>query len=221
MHREQPAPITKIPYLSEIDHLLTNAEKLVQSPTPELVHIIGVKANPTAKGVEIISQTSLGEQLQVLNRSTGNNFIADIPNAQLSLPTGEAYTFRSEKPLAGITEITEDTRPEYKGNQPNNVARNSASLWTTYEIQTGGLKGFGFAGGLFFVGDRQGDLPNTFTLPSYVRTDAAIFYRRDNWQVGLNFKNLFDVYYFESANSENGVFPGAPFTVLGTVSWQF
>ncbi|MEH1845501.1 MAG: TonB-dependent receptor plug domain-containing protein [Nostoc sp.] len=104
--RSQAAPITKIPYLSEIDHPLTNAEKLVQSPTPELVQITGVKANPTAKGVEIILQTSLGEQLQVINRSTGNNFIADIPNAQLSLSTGEAYTFRSEKPLAGITEIT-------------------------------------------------------------------------------------------------------------------
>lgn len=27
-------------------------------------------------------------------------------------------------------------------------------------------------GGVSFVGDRQGDLENTFTLPSYVRTDA-------------------------------------------------
>ncbi|MEH2072133.1 MAG: TonB-dependent receptor [Nostoc sp.] len=118
-------------------------------------------------------------------------------------------------------EITEDTRPEYKGNEPSNVARNSASLWTTYEIQTGDLKGFGFGGGLFFVGDRQGDLENTFTLPSYVRTDALIYYRRDNWRVGLNIKNLFDVNYFESAYGRSTVFPGAPFTVLGTVSWQF
>ncbi|MEH2184436.1 TonB-dependent siderophore receptor [Nostoc sp.] len=118
-------------------------------------------------------------------------------------------------------EITEDTRPEYKGNEPSNVARNSASLWTTYEIQTGGWKGLGFGGGVTFVGDRQGDLENTFTLPSYVRTDAAIYYRRDNWRVGLNIKNLFDVYYFESADSINSVYPAAPFTVLGTVSVQF
>ncbi|MEH1835221.1 MAG: TonB-dependent siderophore receptor [Nostoc sp.] len=118
-------------------------------------------------------------------------------------------------------EITEDPRPQYKGNEPDNVARNSASFWTTYEIQTGNLKGLGFGGGLFFVGDRQGDLENTFTLPSYVRTDAAIYYRRDNWRVGLNIKNLFDVYYFESSSGTTGVFPGAPFTVLGTVSWQF
>ncbi|WP_138503581.1 TonB-dependent siderophore receptor [Nostoc sp. PA-18-2419] len=118
-------------------------------------------------------------------------------------------------------EITEDSRPAFKGNLPNNVARNSASLWTTYEIQTGSWKGFGFGSGLFFVGDRQGDLENTFTLPSYVRTDATIFYRRDNWRVGLNIQNLFDVNYFESSTGRTSVYPGAPFTVLGTVSWQF
>ncbi|MEH1836734.1 MAG: TonB-dependent siderophore receptor [Nostoc sp.] len=165
-----------------------------------------------------------------------NIVVTDPDNPRFSLQLGEQRSRGIEFDVAGEIlsgwkiiasytyidpEITEDTRPGYKGDQPNNVARNSASLWTTYEIQTGGLKGFGFAGGLFFVGDRQGDLPNTFTLPSYVRTDAAIFYRHDNWRVGLNFKNLFDIYYFESANSRNGVFPGAPFTVLGTVSWQF
>ncbi|MBW4596724.1 MAG: hypothetical protein KME46_28450 [Brasilonema angustatum HA4187-MV1] len=28
--------------------------------------------------------------------------------------------------------------------------------------------------GLFYVGDRQGDLANTFELPNYLRTDAAL-----------------------------------------------
>ncbi|MEH2182995.1 TonB-dependent receptor [Nostoc sp.] len=104
--RSQPVPITKIPYLSEIDHPLTSAKKLVQSPTSELVQITGVKVNPTDKGVEIILQTALGQQLQVTNRSSGNNFIVDVSGGQLRLPSGDTYTFRSEKPLAGITEIT-------------------------------------------------------------------------------------------------------------------
>ncbi|MEH1836733.1 MAG: TonB-dependent siderophore receptor [Nostoc sp.] len=102
----QPAPIIKIPYLSEIDHPLTSAEKLLQSPTSQLVQITGVKANPTDKGVEIILQTAFGQQLQVTNRSTGNNFIVDVSGGQLRLPSGEAFTFHSEKPLAGVTEIT-------------------------------------------------------------------------------------------------------------------
>ncbi|MHC5830228.1 MAG: AMIN domain-containing protein, partial [Nostoc sp.] len=84
----------KIRQLSEIEIPNTSAKELVQSPAPnnppsvpkqgdEIVQVTGVKANPTNKGVEIILQTSKGEQLQLLNRSTGKNFITDIPNAQL------------------------------------------------------------------------------------------------------------------------------------------
>jgi iron complex outermembrane recepter protein len=168
---------------------------------------------------------------------TKQNIVVSDPNrVGFSLQVGEQRSRGIEFDIAGEilpgwkiigsytyidAEITEDTRPAFKGNTPNNVPRNSASLWTTYEFQTGGLRGFGFGGGVTFVGDRQGDLGNTFTLPSYVRTDAAVFYRRDNWRIGLNIKNLFDTYYFEGSNSRNAVFPAAPFTVLGTISVQF
>ncbi|MBW4687960.1 MAG: TonB-dependent siderophore receptor [Komarekiella atlantica HA4396-MV6] len=86
----------------------SNTPILVQSPIPtsETIPITGVKATPTDKGVEIILETTVGEQLQITNRSTDNNFIGDIPNAQLRLPNGNAFNFRSEKPIAGITEIT-------------------------------------------------------------------------------------------------------------------
>lgn len=101
-----------IPQLSEIELPITSAEKLVQAPTPEtapsseVLQVTGVRANPTDKGVEVILQTTTGQQLQTINRSAGNSFIADIPNAQLRLPNDEAFTFRSEKPIAGITQIT-------------------------------------------------------------------------------------------------------------------
>ncbi|WP_234017156.1 TonB-dependent receptor [Nostoc sp. 'Lobaria pulmonaria (5183) cyanobiont'] len=58
-------------------------------------------------------------------------------------------------------------------------------------------------------------------LPSYGRIDAAFYYRRDNWRVGLNIKNLFDTYYFESVSYITSVYPGVPLTLLGTVSMQF
>lgn len=92
---------------------------------------------------------------------------------------------------------------------------------TTYEIQQGEWQGLGFGLGLFFVGDRAGDAANTFEVPSYLTTDAAIFYERDNFRAALNFKNLFNVDYFENAFNRLRVHPGAPFTVQGTISWQF
>lgn len=152
--------------------------------------------------IQVGEQQSQGIELDIVGQ----------PIPGLNLIASYAYT---------DAEITKDTRPAFKGNQPNNVPRHGASLWAAYEIQNGGFKGLGLGAGLFFTGDRKGDLANTFTLPSYVRTDATIFYRRENWRVGLNFKNLFDVDYFESARDRNAVFYGEPFTILGTFSVNF
>ncbi|MUL37322.1 TonB-dependent siderophore receptor [Gloeocapsopsis sp. AAB1 = 1H9] len=116
--------------------------------------------------------------------------------------------------------ITQDNTFE-PGNQLPNTPENSFNLWTTYEIQEGDLQGLGFGFGLFFVGDRAGDLANTYDVPSYLRTDAAIFYNRDRFRVALNFRNLFDVEYFEYAVNSTRVNYGQPFTVQGTVSWEF
>jgi iron complex outermembrane receptor protein len=116
--------------------------------------------------------------------------------------------------------ITQDnTLPE--GNRLRNIPENAINLWTTYEIQSGDLQGLGFGLGLFFAGERQGDLGNTFQLPSYWRTDVAIFYKRDRFHIALNVRNLFNVDYFDSASSRLRVYPGEPFTVQGTISWEF
>lgn len=106
------------------------------------------------------------------------------------------------------------------GNRLANVPENSFNLWTSYEIQEGSLQGLGLGLGLFYVGERQGDFDNSFQIPSYLRTDAAIFYNRDRFRAALNFRNLFNVNYIEGGSFEN-LFPGAPFTVQGTVSWEF
>lgn len=116
--------------------------------------------------------------------------------------------------------VNKDTT-EIEGNILTNVPTNEFSLWTTYEIQQGSLNGLGFGLGLFYIGERQGDLENTFTLPSYFRTDAALFYDRDRWSVQLNVENLFDVEYFAGADSRLRVDPGAPFTIRGRVSFRF
>jgi iron complex outermembrane recepter protein len=102
-----------------------------------------------------------------------------------------------------------------------NAPTSGASLWSSYEIQQGEYKGFGFGGGLFYVGDVEAEIPNDFVIPSYVRADASLFYNRDNWKLGLNFKNLFDKQYFESSQNSSLIFPGATFTVLGSVSVEF
>ncbi|MGD1949580.1 MAG: TonB-dependent siderophore receptor [Leptolyngbyaceae cyanobacterium] len=107
------------------------------------------------------------------------------------------------------------------GATPRNVPDMTASLWSSYEIQSGSLAGLGFGLGLFYVDERPGDDANTFTLDDYLRTDAAVYYARDNFRVGLNVRNLFDIDYFESSIDRRGSNPGEPLTVVGSIAITF
>ncbi|MEP1078884.1 TonB-dependent siderophore receptor [Leptolyngbya sp. PL-A3] len=160
----------------------------------------------------------------------------DPDNPDFSLAVGEIRSRGIELDVSGeITpgwnviasyahtdaEVTEDNF-YLEGSRPDNVPRNNASFWSTYEIQSGNLQGLGFGLGLFYVGEREGDFENTYQLPSYVRTDAALFYRRDNWRVALNFQNLFDIDYIRySEGYREANTPGEPFTVIGSFSVTF
>ena len=178
---------------------------------------------------------ALSTTLALYHLTRTNVVTDDLDNPGFSIQTGEQQSQGVELNVAGEilpgwnviagyaytdASITEDnTFPV--GNSIDNVPEHAASLWTTYTLQEGNLEGLGFGLGLYYVGERPGDLDNTFTIPDYFRTDAAVYYERDQFRAQLNFKNLFDVGYFESANGRNRIFPGAPFEVLATVGWEF
>lgn len=174
--------------------------------------------------------------LALYDLTRSNVPITDPDNSAFSVALGEQRSRGVELNVAGevlpgwnvITsyaytdaEVTEAFAGIPEGGRPANVAEHSASLWTTYEIQTGDLQGLGFGLGLFFVGDRFSDEANTIDLDSYVRTDAALYYRRDNWDVALNFKNIFDIDYIRSGLGNAQINPGEPFTVIGSVAVRF
>ena len=118
-------------------------------------------------------------------------------------------------------EVTEDNTIGV-GNKLQGTPENQASLWTTYQIQKGNLKGLGFGLGLFYVGTRAGDVNNSFELPDYLRTDAAIYYRRDGFNAAINISNLFNTDYFSSSYGYTlGLERGAPLTIIGSISWEF
>ncbi|MFQ4143526.1 TonB-dependent siderophore receptor [Chlorogloeopsis sp. ULAP02] len=190
---------------------------------------VGVKADITRN----LSATLALYDLRKQNVTVDDPNSAD-PNDQIQ--TGEQTSRGIEFDIAGeITPgwkviasyayidafISKDTT-DLEGRRRDNIPEHAASLWTTYEIQQGGLQGLGFGLGLFFVGDRFGDLDNSYVLPSYVRTDASIFYRRNNWRAALNIRNLFDKTYFTgSEGSRLGVYYGEPLTFIGSFAIEF
>ncbi|MBE7385472.1 MAG: TonB-dependent receptor [Leptolyngbya sp. SIO1E4] len=180
---------------------------------------------------------NLSATLAAFNINKTNIAIADPDLEGVSRPIGEQRSRGIELDVRGEilpgwsifgsyaytdAEITEDDGSELEGNRPRGIPEHAASLWTTYEIQEGDLQGLGFGAGVFFVGEREGLDDNSFQLTSYTRTDASIFYQRNNWRAGLNFQNLFDIDYIESADDDRlDIYPGIPFTVLATFSVEF
>jgi iron complex outermembrane recepter protein len=199
----------------------TRADGSFLEPERGTQYEVGLKADLNSR----LSATLSAYQINKSNIAT-----TDLANTSFALPVGEQRSRGIELDLAGAilpgwniiatyahidAKVTEDNSLTV-GNRLANVPLNTASLWTTYEIQQGGLQGLGFGIGLFFVGDRQGDIQNTYTLPSYLRTDATIFYRKNRFRAAISIK------YFEAVDfGREAVRVGAPLTILGRVSVEF
>ncbi|MEH2044983.1 TonB-dependent siderophore receptor [Nostoc sp.] len=211
---------------SFVPNIGTSVNGSTFDPAQGTQYEVGVKADLSNR----LSATLAAYQITKTNVLT-----TDPNNPDFSILTGEQRSRGVELDIAGEiltgwkiiasyaytdAQITKDN--DYAvGNLLGSVAKNTVSLWTTYEIQRGSLQGLGFGLGLYYVGDRQGDLDNSFVLPSYFRTDAALYYKRNNWKAAINIKNLFDERYYESSQGRDTIYPGAPLTVLGTISWEF
>lgn len=187
---------------------------------------IGVKADLTSK---------LSTTLAFYDLTRTNVTTTDPNDPNFSVQTGEQRSRGIELDISGEilpewniiagyayndAKVTKDNTIPV-GNRLFSAPEHSFNLWTTYRIQKGDLQGLGIGLGFYYVGDRAADLANTFEVPSYFRTDAAIFYEREQFRAALNFRNLFNVDHYQAVGSGTFVGLGDPFTVQATISWKF
>lgn len=127
--------------------------------------------------------------------------------------------------LAGYTrlesEIVRSNNRAEVGREFANVAPNTFSLWTTYNLPYGVQIG----GGASFVDRRYGNTTNTVRVPSYLRYDAAIAWEPEEgplrgMRLQLNVLNLGDARTYETVYTAHTV-PGVGRTFVGTVSARF
>ena len=172
----------------------------------------------------------VGAKLDMPGRVTGNIALFDIKKRNVLVANSEGpvtiYSAAGEVRSRGLeldlsgqlsdrwsmigsyaytdAEVTED--PDYKGNQLQNVARNSGSLSAVYDFgRVIGGDQLRVGAGARYVGERAGNAANDFDLPGYTVADAFATYdtQLDGQKVKfqLNVKNLFDRTYYTSAAS--------------------
>ena len=178
----------------------------------------------TYEGLEIGIENQFSDRwLAILSfyHETQSNIIAIDPNEpdfdlQINQQTSNSWTgeirgkLNSGWWLYGFytyadTAVTEDEIITVN-NSIAGVPTHSGGMWTSYEIPQGVWQGLGFGSGLLVNGDRPSDVDNSFTLPSYVQTDVAMFYSQDDFRVAVSIQNLFNAGIEDEDATERSLF---------------
>ena len=158
---------------------------------------------------------------------------ADPVNTGFSVITGQQRSEGVEADLAGQilpgwkvigavsvldARITKDTTFAV-GNRLVGAPAFSGSIWSTYQFREGFLLGWNIGAGISYVGRRTGDLNNSYTVGGYARLDAAVFYDfNEHARFSINARNLTDRRYIEQPFNQFNNLPGAPLSVLATIT---
>ena len=217
---------------------LTVYASYATSFSPQTANVLNV-SNPkpeTGEQVEIGTRIDILPTLTLSGSAfhiTRNNVAANDPvNTGFSVITGQQQSQGFEADLAGEilpgwnviggvgfldARITRDTTFAV-GNRLAGVPTFSGSVWTTYEFHEGWLRGLGLGAGVTYVGQRTGDLNNSYTVGAYARVDAALWYDFDErWRLSVNLRNLTDARYIEQPFNQFNNTPGAPFSAIAAI----
>ncbi|UFW75881.1 MULTISPECIES: TonB-dependent siderophore receptor [Bradyrhizobium] len=114
-----------------------------------------------------------------------------------------------------------DLDPALVGKTPTNTPELLVSGWADYTFKDGPLAGFGFGGGLRYIGSSWADTANTLEVPAVVLGDLALHYEWQNWRTALNVVNLTDKIYVASCAAASSCFYGDRRRVTASVSYKW
>jgi iron complex outermembrane receptor protein len=121
--------------------------------------------------------------------------------------------------IVGLSDLTSKTDA---GVRRRGVSQGlSYRFFTTYEFETGALKGLTFGGGYDFNNKRAGDVADTLKMPSYDLAEFMLSYQRKAWRVQLNVYNLFDEVFPFTSITRNWIFPSEPRSFRVSTSYSF
>jgi iron complex outermembrane recepter protein len=112
-------------------------------------------------------------------------------------------------------------RGDNVGRTPVGVPQTFASVFGDYTIPTGAFAGFGFGGGVRYVGSSYANTDNTLKVPERVLFDTLVHYSSGNWRFAINAANIFDKRFVSSCTSINACFYGEARRVTASLSYKW
>ena len=106
-----------------------------------------------------------------------------------------------------------------QGKVPANTPRNSASLWTTYDL----TREWQVGAGLTYMSDRYTSNNNAVKVPYFLRWDAMVAWQQPKYAIQLNVFNIADRDNFDALiPSDRGrSVPGTDAQAMLTFTYKF
>ena len=91
-------------------------------------------------------------------------------------------------------EVSKSNNDNELGQRVPIVPEHTASLWLHYKVQNGPLAGFGFGGGVRYIGESFGDFANSdfMKVPDFTLFDGVVDYETGDWRFAVNVANIED-----------------------------
>ncbi|MCB8883596.1 TonB-dependent siderophore receptor [Acidisoma cellulosilytica] len=202
-------------------------------PTTGKQEEVGVKYHPP--GINALITVA------AFNLLEDNVLTTDPDHANYNVQTGQVRSRGLE--ISGVTSLTSglSLRASYthldsditsanngtQGNQLADTPNNMASIWSDYTIQSHRFAGFGFGGGVKYMGTSYAANTNTYKIPDYFIVDTVLHYDLSGLgsdlkgaKLALNAYNLFNNQYV-SYCSAVGCRWGVGRSVLVTLDYQW
>lgn len=219
-------------YVSYSYAVLPSGEQLSLAPNTADLEPEKAKNYEIGARWDVLPKLTLSAALFRLDRDDVR--VADPANPGFFVKTGQQRTeglelglqgdvMRNWQVFAGYAyldgRITKATSSGAAGAKIGLVPDHALSIWNKFAL--GG--GWGAGLGIIHQSDSYTSFTNTVKLPSFTRTDGAIYYTfaDGKTRLALNVENLFDKKYYPTANGDNNISPGAPRNARLTLATAF
>lgn len=193
------------------------------------------------------SDKNMGATLALYRIDKENVLTASDPSGTYSIAAGEIRSQGLEFDIGGKitenikinanyaytdTEVTKDvggamdwlsgTAVNLEGKELSNIPKHKAGLLLMWEDYLANNSSYGVGTNLLYVGQRQGNYIDSFTLPSYVTVGLTSYWQASkSLKFKFNIENIFDEEYIASSYDRSWLTPGSPRGFNVSMTYKF
>ena len=141
----------------------------------------------------------------------------------VKISTNYAYTNTEiTKDSGGAVDYLTGNVVNLEGKELSNVPKHSGGVLAMWEDSLSSSSSYGIGSGISYVGKREGNYINSFTLPDYTTVKLVSYWKADkNLTLKFNIDNLFDKEYIVSSYDRSWLTPSDPRNFTLSMNYKF